>query len=180
MEGKKVKYLLGLLLLGVWGILGYRIYQKRNPEVYTFEANAKAIALESIPEVKPFQLDLDYQNPFLKAGIKEVKISRYSKPMATSSNFVSSRRRRVEASSVALRKKMEVKAKPKKVVFPKISYKGNLKLKTGRQAALLSINGKTMNLGRGEQFEGLELVHIYEDSIQLKYESKMKTIEKVQ
>ncbi|MBK8562385.1 MAG: hypothetical protein IPN76_03325 [Saprospiraceae bacterium] len=62
------------------------------------------------------------------------------------------------------------------VAFPAIGYKGNVKLKSGRMAAILSIGGSISNIGVGEKLEEVTLLEIYEDSILVRFQKAEKII----
>jgi len=164
MEQKNTKYLLALTLVAIWGLLGFRVFNKMNPPKLQFVDNGIVADEVKILEKDSLSLLVNYPDPFLtgklesKVPINVAAIPRKTFPTA--------------AVKVAPKKKQ-------KIVFPKLSYKGNVKLKNGRNAALVNIEGQIMNLGLGEKYESISLVQIYEDSIQINFNGHLRTYLKV-
>ncbi|MEM9821096.1 MAG: hypothetical protein AAF985_08495, partial [Bacteroidota bacterium] len=57
----------------------------------------------------------------------------------------------------------------------KLVYKGNVQLKNGRNAALVTVSGQMLNLGEGEKVDKITLLKIYEDSIHITFDGHPKT-----
>lgn len=160
MEQKNTKYLLALALFSIWGLLGFRIYNKMNPPQLHLVDHEIIVDQTNILEKDSFTLLVNYPDPFLTGKLKaKIPVSMAAIPR--------------KAIPQAPRKSLP--QKKQKIVFPKLSYKGNVKLKNGRNAALVNIEGQIMNLGLGEQYKKISLVQIFEDSIQITFNGHPKT-----
>lgn len=157
MEQKNTKYLLALALLSIWGLLGFRIYNKMKPEQLHFTNEVDVLAEKPVVKKDTFQLLVNYKDPFLSEKL-EAKIAQPIRKAAP---------KRI-AKTIASKKKVAQK-------FPKIIYKGNLKLKSGRKAVLVNIDGKTQNWGWGETISKMTLNQIYEDSIRISFNGTQQT-----
>ena len=160
MENKNVKYLLAFAVLAIWGLLGYRIYQKLNPGNDFFIPPPQEI-FTAVTQTDSFTLLVNYRDPFLGTKLRVPEVPVAHTPPATR-----------RASTVIPKPVSPPQVKP----FPQIQYKGLIALKTGRKAALVNIDGKTMNWGWGESYRELTLLNIYEDSIRVRYGKAEKVI----
>ena len=160
-ENKQVRQFLAIALLGIWGLVGYKIYKKIHPDEITFVDPVPAIAVKSVAaSIDSFSLSLNYTDPFFKKSFP---------------------RNRTNSASIKLPKKKPVRiprrpAKP--IPFPAVLYKGTVR--TDRSAALISINGKVRNMGVGEVLEEVTSLKIYKDSIRVKFKEENRTILKEQ
>ena len=161
MEKNTTKYFLGVAVVAIWGLLVFRIYAKMKPQnnfVIPMD-QPHFTANENVPDT--FVLSLNYSNPF--------KVGRVRQPQVIATSGISNNKPSKPKTNKVKTKK---KNAPKVKVLPKVSYKGMIKLKHGRTAALLSVDGNLMNLGRNEKYENILLQKIYEDSIQLRFEGR--------
>lgn len=159
MENKNVRYLLAVAVLAIWGLLGYRIYQKMNPG-NDFVAPPPPVLAVTEVEKDSFTLLVNYPDPFLGTRIP---LPEAAPAPANPSN-----------STTVIPPK--ISSPPATAVFPQIVYKGLIALKNGRKAALATVDGKTMNWGWGENYEEMTLLDIQEDSIRVRYQEEEKTI----
>lgn len=162
MKNQSTKILLGVCLIAIWGLLGFRISAKLqgNDQIALLEAPIANRKVLSHPFT--FELDLDYRDPFGKS------VSYVPNAKMIKANPIKS------VNSISLINKK--KAIP---AFPKVEYRGDITSRTGRKAAVLKVENEFINLGLGEQYKDLELRAIYQDSIQIAYQSFDKIIPKV-
>lgn len=160
MKPNQTKYLLGIALIAIWGLLGMRVYSKYDKQNHPIQLAATSTASIAITESQPFQLtEASYRDPFLDNKLKKTK-----------SKSASSGTRNISTSQPKRLKK----SKP--VKFPTIAYKGHIVLKTGRQAAVLKVGAELINLGIGNDFAEVRLLKLYPDSIRVSYQGVEKTI----
>lgn len=172
MNENKTKYLLGVLVTLVWGLVGYRIYMKYFGKEQNVPIN-RPLVFEEKQKIKKdtFELIKGYNDPFQYA---EIQHDERSVPPSLSPSFAYNR-----YPSVSIEQsKQEIKPIP--VIFPEINYKGNIKSKTGRVVALLSVEGTVANLAVNESLKDIRVSDIYNDSVRVNYKNVFKTILKVQ
>lgn len=169
MDNKKTKYLLGILLIIIWGLVCYRIYQRVQPnrDAIIYQPSTIANASDA-PLLDSFELLLDYRDPFFKTTARRTHRS----PKLTESPKVSNNTSKKRAAP-------KKKSKPKPIEFPPISYKGTVQVKNKKAVALLSINQQMVNLQEGEKFEEVVLQKIYTDSIRISFQKEIRTILKI-
>lgn len=162
MKKNNTKYLLGLALVGVWGVLGFRIYEKVNPS-NNFQLVSSTIntPVESNLPTRNYQLSLGYDDPFLEKKLKRAK------PVAVQ-----------QPSDKITRRRKNQKKRPekKRVIFPQIIYKGNMKMKGGREVALMNVDGQFVQLGKSENYKDLNVLQVYPDSVRIAFSGVEKTI----
>ncbi len=160
MKPNQTKYLLGIALIAIWGLLGMRVYSKYAKQNHPIQLATTTMTPSVIAEVQPFQLTGEsYRDPFLDDKLKKNRPT-----VATSA------RRNISAA----KPKRLKKTKP--VLFPAIAYKGHIVLQTGRQAAVLKIGAELVNLGLGNTRAEVRLLKLYPDSIRVAYQGLEKTI----
>jgi hypothetical protein len=170
MENSKTKYLLGLMLALVWGLVAYRLYDKYFGKKENMINNTPAIFEEKTKlKQDSFTLLLDYKDPF-----KYAEIQQEERPVFQSSSYAN------HYPSVSIEApKNEIKQMPA-IIFPDIAYKGNIKSKSGRIVALVSVDGSISNLAISDVWKEVQLTNIYDDSIKIFYKNTYKTISKIQ
>jgi hypothetical protein len=169
MNNNKTKYLLGILLALIWGMVSYRVYAKyftkNDVPLNTIPVNMQE---QSLLKIDSFELFLNYKDPFQYAEI-ETSVRSNFQAEAVSYRY----------PSVSIEAPKQAPPPPLPVVFPEILYKGNIKSKSGRVVALVSINGDNSNIAIYENRSGVQIMGIYEDSIQIQYKNAGKTILKI-
>lgn len=164
MKNKKLLYILIPVVLLVWGIIIYRIFNVVNG------SNSNEVLKSSIIEnvnnenlVDTFSIHPNYRDPFIskraKKTISENKItSTITKPDVIK-----------KVSNTA----------PISNKWPSIVYNGLIKNeKSNKQLALVQINGQSNILQLGNVAEGVELTKIFRDSIEVKFNSEKRFIRK--
>jgi len=163
-ESNKTKYLLGVSLIGVWGLLGFRFYEKVNPQSPTLVHSPNHLISEiREEELFDFELSKGYNNPFVNGRIK---------PPISNNRFLSN------SNVQSKRINIKSKAKVNTVRFPEIQYKGNIVDDKGKMTAVVKINQEFLNLTTNQEFEGIQITKIYPDSIVVEKEGNNLTISK--
>jgi len=159
MKIQTTKPFLAIALLGVWGLVGYQLYQKFGPKEDFIPTHHQSYQQTEVQLAESFKLLVNYRDPFLEERLKR-KTAMSSAPLTV---------------NVAPRKAATPAKKP---VFPKVLYKGNIKMDNGREVALVNINGKTVHLAEQEKHQELKMIQIYEDSIKMNFQGVDKVIPK--
>ena len=154
MKNKKVTYLLGILVLVVWGVVIYRIFQSANPGDDDFQPADHRMVKELYNDYTiakdTTHLLLNYKDPFLiqkqkdtiGLAVKKIVEKTIQKPLpAMNWNF--------------------------------IKYSGYIHNPgTKNLVALLTINGKPVMMSEGEIAEQVKLIKNLKDSIQIAFNGK--------
>jgi len=140
--------LLVILLLGIWGVIGFRIYEHTNGNA-NLECRELTYKYQApiVPEDKEYKLQLNYKDPFLGA-IKRVKTVKKSEPKKKS---LYNRRMR----------------------WPKVEYKGCIYRKK-RQLGMIEYKGKLEFIRNGAVLGDLRVIHVYKDSVCLVYKKEKR------
>lgn len=166
-DNKYAPYILGPILLMVWGLVFYKIYQA----VYNEEENFAVPQYDKLPvfedkqEEDSYALLVDYKDPFLGKRF----------------NYSSNEKTRPRAINSNTRPKANIVA-PKPVVkkgiqkpFPVVVYQGFQIMDTDT-VALLKINNRFYPVARkSDVFQGVQVNEIYKDSIQVQFDNQQKT-----
>lgn len=158
MKNKKLTYILILLVLGVWGLILYRIFDAAGssgtPVPVVVKSEKEAFNDFSIPK-DTGKLLLNYRDPF---GLTRLKDTTVSHPKAMSGKLA------------------VVVAKPA-VNWSFISYLGYVRNPASkRMVALVTINGQNATLAEGETKSQVKLLKNLRDSIKISYRGKTKFI----
>ncbi len=158
-----MKYILGLAVLSIWGLVVYRIYDRYFPDddLPLIAEDYLGQNTEQTPR-DSFVLAVNYKDPFLGR-----KVNRSKAIVSIPKNKSTSRR-------------MSKRNKKKEITFPEIKYKGIVALKNDKEAAIVSINAQFINWRKGETYNGVNLLKIYQDSIHVALKGEKKTILKQQ
>lgn len=166
MKKNSTRYLLGAALVGVWGLLGFKVYNKlKQQQDQPFIARSEEF--QPPPQApRSYTLSLDYEDPFNGKDLPKAKaksVSIQQKPIRVNK----------KRPTIATKKQQE-----KKIVFPNIAYRGNIKTE-GREVALVNINGEFVHLESGQDFQKINLVKVFDDSIKVAYAGEQKIIRKL-
>lgn len=156
MNKKGINTILIILLLGVWGVLGYRFFKPSNntmttPYTYTPPQNKvyQTFAKDTF-DLRSFLLEKD---PFLG------KIS-YNKP------------KQISVSTV---RKKHTKPTPNK--WPKIEYLGFVKSQNSKYPlVLLRVDKKLYRVKNKKEIKGIIVKNVFKDSILLKKGNENKAV----
>lgn len=161
MESLKNKKLLilSVLVVGIWGIIGYRIYdQMQEDGPVTVRPSRKPV--QTVAAVDTYTLALSYPDPFLRQQVKPV---------------------------VAVKKSVTPKVqRPAVVAAPSIMINWSLFQYSGmignatrkKKTAIVLYNGKDYIVGEGEEIDGFKVLEVYADSIRFGMDSQTKYIKK--
>lgn len=162
MKNKKFTYFLGFLVLVVWGVILYRVFDSLTGDEddagYKFTTNKTNKEAyndyEIVPDTTPLQLN--YKDPFALQENKEedVTITQVASP------------------------KIPTPA-PKPINWNFIKYSGYISNQGSKNlVALVSINGKPFTLSEGETEEQVKLIKNLQDSIKVIFNGNTTYIKK--
>lgn len=162
MKNNTTKYLLVIFVVVVWGLIFYKVVKlvkssdvpRRNNLVSTNEESANK-------NVDTFNIIANYADPFLKRSI-----------LVRSSNTI-----------VGKNEKPQTRNTEKKVVllknWPNISYAGLVSSFMGNKStALISINGESCVMKKGDILKDIELITITKDSVKLKFQNEFRIVKR--
>jgi len=154
MKNKKVTYLLGVLVLVVWGVIIYRIFQSAGGDDADLQPAANKIVKEpyndyTIPQDTSHLL-LNYKDPFALKKQKDTS----------------------EGSVKKIVDKTALKAAPV-MNWNFIKYSGYVHNPGSKNlVALVTINGKSVMMSEGETSDQVKLVKNLQDSIKITFNGK--------
>jgi hypothetical protein len=153
LKGKKNTYILLAINLFIWSYAGYKVY-KAFGEEETFASSEIVPDITSIKEDSVvYVLDLNYDDPFLKEEPK--KTLNRNAPGRSPSPLVKQESKKIAPKEIE--KKVEIK------YFGIISNKS-----TGSTTALVSFNGTSYIMKKGDVIEGARLELIDPDILTFK------------
>lgn len=151
MKNKRLTYILLPAALIVWGIIFFRVFKFTQPEEE--ESNLPFVLSPKkalITKEDSLTLQLNYKDPFLKNTLS------YSSDVETELP-------KENTASVSVEK-----PKANSVFWPSIKYFGLVKKKgADKEIGLISINGQSHIVSKGQALEGLLVKEFYRDSILL-------------
>lgn len=159
MKNKKLTYVLLILVLAIWGSILHQLFLSEN-DVDFKEHEVVAIDVETIDKKDEIvSLNLNYRDPFLE---------RKSKPKQKTVNISKLKNTTPKKT-----------AQTQNIQWPLVEYSGSITNKSAdNKMALIKINGKEHLLKEGDSKEGIQIGHIFNDSITLAYMNTAKTIYK--
>ncbi len=153
MKNKKMLYILVPLTALLWGMIIYKIMNAVNG---TGEAVFQPLSVdvqqsEMISDT--FTIEANYRDPFNSKEVRKVSIQTNSL---------------LQNNNIQTKNKIE---KPVvSVSMPNVVYMGMIKnQKQNKQIVMIQINGNINNMIVGDKIDGVELVKIYKDSVEMKY-----------
>ncbi len=156
MNKKRNIYILLPVVLIVWGIIGYKIYQSIKPKTQPVVKQNYEYKYQPITSNDDFTYSLhtNYRDPFLGTLPKKK----------------TTKKRQVSKPS----KKKSVKKKP----FPRITYKGlvNPKVVSKESVFMIEINGKSELLKIGQSFSNITLLSGHKKEISIRFQDSIKKI----
>ena len=157
MKNKRALYVLLPLMIVIWGIIFYRIFSYVNKETINSIGNndIKAAMIDSSSVVDTFSIVAKYRDPFLQTAYVNERKTMLTKPPA----------KPIE----------KVEAPP--VIWPSIHYGGMVKNQQSNKAfALVRINEKDNLMKPGDELQGVKLMNMSKDSIEVIYQQQKKTV----
>ncbi len=169
LKNKKAIYLLIPLNIFIWGYLAYSIYAGlKGDEVEIATIKNEQMPLSEVTDTIAYRLQLNYTDPFLK------DFAKHHEPRTNSGNNGTNLNTTKTNNTVNVAKTQTVAAvKP----AADIKYLGLVKNNaTGISTALISINGKTFVIKKGDVVESLVIKDVFNDYVEIK---EGKTISKI-
>ncbi|MGN6640577.1 MAG: hypothetical protein ACTHJ8_16820 [Mucilaginibacter sp.] len=161
MKNKKLTYLLIVLVLGLWGMIVYRIFN-------AVTANDDDNIAQS---VKPLKEAL---NDYAMVKDTATLSLHYSDPFKAAQNI---RKDTVAASHPRVVIRHNLRPAPPAINWSVITYSGYIRNPGSKKLiALLNINGRSAALAEGETREQVKLLKNLRDSIKISYQGKTKFI----
>jgi hypothetical protein len=162
---KKLTYLLGIVVIGVWGTILYRVYSSyfsKPKQEKTTEVSSNTLL--TLSPVDTFSIAANYRDPFL-------------------GKITSTRKRRTSSGhaskSSATKSTVKVKSTPPATKWPKLKYGGMIKNQhSGKLVALFSIDAQSYRMKEGEMNKEILLKEIHRDSVVVEFAEVVKTIYK--
>lgn len=160
MKNKKLIYVLLPAVLVIWGIIFYRIFNAAGGDdnISSFsDTGAREAQVSSYADT--FSIIGDYRDPFMG----KLAIAERPKPVMRTQP----------------RAKEEKPQPPVKIAWPSIGYSGMIKnQKSAVQLAMMQVNGQSYTLKAGQSAEGVQLVKIFRDSVEVIFQNEKRTIRK--
>lgn len=162
--GKKTLYIMVPTNVFLWGYISYAIYQYMNEEPPELTELKDISRLQLNEDTSTYTLRLDYPDPFLKEEATKKSIKHNSTSVISKTPVI--------AQSAKTR---TISPDPPK----DIRYLGLIQNKTnGTSTALVSINGKSYIIKKGEIVEGINFESISDQTIIAKIGKAKLTISK--
>jgi len=152
-------YILLPLVLFIWGVVFYKIYNSINSsnKIVNYTTTGTNMNDTNVYKIDTFSISNNYRDPFL------------SKVVLAGKNFRTTN------------KPIPIKSTPIKIdiKWPSITYNGVIKNKrSSGKLALVKINGESNLMTMGGALSGVEILDIYSDSIRVNYKGELKVVKK--
>lgn len=164
-QKKWMTWLLGVLVIGIWGIIMQRIFNSiGDAEEVQFKQEVRTGGRERLPKLQPdtFKLKLNYPDPFT-GEVKADQVVTGLKPAGLKSA--------VGAPVIAT---PHVAAPDPTDNMTYLGYVLNPESK--KRVAILNFSGKELMMSAGERSGELQLMSISTTAISIKYKNKVKQI----
>lgn len=151
MKNKTKTYILLAVVIGVWGIIGYKISNGLSPNVPEIVAQdyEKSFKPKTIAEVERFSIENVERDPFLGT---------LSRKKSVTTLIVKPKKKTVENA-------------------PIITYNGLVKKQhSNKQVFVVNINNKQYLLKQGQEVDSVKLIRGNKKSIVIRYRGKNQTI----
>lgn len=164
-KNKNIQYFLIALVVVIWGAIAVQFFNYQGGELTAYNGlhNNLPIARADAGEVFEFDLNLNYDDPFLTTKRKG----------STSSSNIKSTKVSKQRISKYVQKKINPQKKEK---YPQVIYKGYSLNNNQITRVNLSINQKTVSMKVGASKDGLLLKETYRDSLLVSFKGKEKMI----
>lgn len=157
---KKLTYLMLPVVIGIWGIIFYRIFfTGGNDPVSTIAKNSIPAGPADKVSADTFTLIADYRDPFL------------GKPLITTAPTTG--RKIIDNPA------KKISPLPVSTTWPAVSYSGMIRNQASAdQLAILQVNGQSFMARTGEIVQGLKVMKIYRDSVEIAFGNDRKFFKK--
>ena len=160
-NNKKTLFILIPLMITIWGGIGYQIYTANETPVaggiQQFKVKKKLVQEN---DTSSYALLLNYNDPFKTSTRKKII------------NTQSTASTRAKTNRNAGKKINEI------VNWPALRYGGTVESSNQKKVGLLTINGKSYLVQRGDQIQNVTVLKYDQDEIKLSYSNQEKTIRK--
>lgn len=152
MSKKGKTYLLVVVVLGIWGAIGYQIYSKLSPDELPVMATNSSISFSPKQEIAKdtFSISAAHHDPFMGTA--------YQKKNASNGKRITSN-------------------KKDSIIFPQIAYKGVIsKQQSASNIYIIEVSGTQQLFKVGKQFNDVKLIKGDKKSVMISFKGKRKTI----
>lgn len=173
LKNKKSTYFLLPVTLGIWGFIGYKVYQYINSddEALPLTENLNPLNTEKMA-ADTFAVFNNYRDPFLGNDGKEMASMR--KNSSSPSNYTGGNTNKAPKKNTN-----PVPAANVNTGWPKISYNGMMVNESKKQSiAFLSIDGVSQRVKAGDVINGLKVVSFDQNGITIQRGKEKKVIGK--
>lgn len=163
MKNKKLLFILVPVVVVVWGIIFYRIFNQiiKKNQVFVPQININELPIDEIKK-DTFTIVANYRDPFLGSSVN------YSQP-ENDNKKIEKKKQKTEPSITGRTNR--------RVRWPEIEYSGSIYNKDSKQSiAVMKIDNNGFLMYLNETNSGVTLLKIYEDSIRVSFEDDIKTI----
>jgi hypothetical protein len=160
MKNKKLAYILLPAVILIWGAIFYRIFNAANGDEKSIAAEGphKGAASER-SYTDTFSIIANYRDPFLGKLLSVT--SDHPKP------------------AIKQQKAPDPKPQPVALAWPALAYSGMIKnQRSSMQLAILHVNGQSHNVKTGETIDGVQVVRIFKDSVEVAFQKEKRIIRK--
>lgn len=170
MKKKAIQYVLIIVVLGIWGMIGLRFFnffagEEQNEMIS--EAPREAFSLAKSQQ--SYEIKGNYPDPFLKGSKTEFHSAKKNASSHAGNPNLHTHNNQKE-------KQKTVKPVPAND-FPAIQLAGIISNKqNGKKSAIMVQDGKEYSLTQGETVNGIKLAKIFSDSVLVTYQKKNKMI----
>ncbi len=165
LKGKVGVYIMIPLNILIWGFFIYRIYSAfMENEIPDINNTVQTIKLDELKDSVDYKLSLNYKDPFLREG---EKTKSHSNSGNSNSNNTELKVKVVKTPTLVVKAPNDIK------------YFGLVKNNTtGVSTALVSINGKSHLVKKGDVIDGLSIKNISNDAVEIKEGKNSITVSK--
>jgi hypothetical protein len=158
LKNKKL-LILSILVIGIWGVIGYRIYDQVQEDTPATVRPSRT-PMQTVAKTNTYTLSLSYPDPFLRQQVK---------PVAAAKKSVTPK---VQRPVVA--------AAPSVIInWSLLQYMGMISNATRKKkTAIVRYNGNDYIVGEGEKIDGFNVLEVHADSIRFGMDSQTKYIKK--
>ena len=163
MKKKSTLYIVSTIVVLLWGYIIYKFFNPPRAENRAISASPVFDNLSSNVVIDTFSISAEYRDPFFGKSIP--------KPVFKSNNN--------GTSTASIKTPIIVSPKVIAVNKPVVSYLGLIKnSKQNKQVALIQINGTMNNLSVGDKQDGIEVLKILKDSIEVRFQKEKYFVRK--
>lgn len=157
-NNKKTLWVLMPLMMIVWGLIAYQLFKTTNTAKNAASSEFTPKRISSHSDTVDFKLSLNYRDPFQSSQIKT------EKPRLQNTRV-----------SKVVQKKATVIAP---IEWPDIKYGGTVRSSSSKEVALLSIDGNSYLVNKGDVVGDMVVLNYNKNEVRLRYSNQEKIIRK--